>query len=221
MPPIDVYRVGGHVLRCPYRRAPGSRSPSRWRETTIDAYVTEVKHHSASPSTSAPAATPSCARATSGCSSARVPLPPSARGAKIEVSPTRGCTPSSANASRHGGFATSSTRSGESATASRSPSRWFNEEYTPVVRMLRDAYLPLSGTEAEAYMRFVAAERYRPTLTHEWSDEVIQRLQRAQLGPAAEAVTSQPKGAVSMLSRGRRRRASAGCLPTVVPRRPP
>jgi hypothetical protein len=41
--------------------------------------------------------------------------------------------------------------------------------------MLRDADLLGEGTEAEAYMR-VAAERYRLILTHEWSDEVVQRL---------------------------------------------
>jgi hypothetical protein len=53
--------------------------------------------------------------------------------------------------------------------------RWFTDEYTPVVRMLRDADLLGEGTEAEAYLR-VAAERYRLILTHAWSDDVIQRL---------------------------------------------
>ena len=54
--------------------------------------------------------------------------------------------------------------------------RWFAEEYTTVVRMLRDANLLDSGTEAEAYLR-VAAERYRLMRTHEWNDQVIRRLQ--------------------------------------------
>jgi hypothetical protein len=53
--------------------------------------------------------------------------------------------------------------------------RWFAEEYTPVVRMLRAADLIGSGTEAEAYQR-VARERYRLIRMHEWSDEVIERL---------------------------------------------
>ena len=34
-----------------------------------------------------------------------------------------------------------------------------------------------SRTEAEAYMR-VAAERYRLMRTHQWSDEIIERLRR-------------------------------------------
>jgi hypothetical protein len=55
--------------------------------------------------------------------------------------------------------------------------RWFAEEYTPVVRMLKDADLLGTGTEAEAYLR-VARERYRLIRTHEWSDEVIRRLQQ-------------------------------------------
>ena len=53
--------------------------------------------------------------------------------------------------------------------------RWFAEEYTPVVQMLRDADLIGRGTEAEAYMR-VAADRYRLMRTHEWSDDIIRRL---------------------------------------------
>jgi hypothetical protein len=53
--------------------------------------------------------------------------------------------------------------------------RWFDEEYTPVVRMLRTADLIGSRTEAEAYM-FIASERYRLIRSHEWNDEVIERL---------------------------------------------
>src|ERR1700722_3879314 len=55
--------------------------------------------------------------------------------------------------------------------------RWFAEEYRPVVRMLRAADMIGSRTEAEAYMR-VAAERYRLIRTHEWNDEIIERLRR-------------------------------------------
>lgn len=55
--------------------------------------------------------------------------------------------------------------------------RWFAEEYTPVVRMLRAADLIGPGTEAEAYQR-VARERYRLIRVHEWSDEIIERLRR-------------------------------------------
>jgi len=55
--------------------------------------------------------------------------------------------------------------------------QWYTREYVPVVRMLRAADLIGSRTEAEAYMR-VAAERYRLILTHDWNDEVIERLRQ-------------------------------------------
>jgi hypothetical protein len=52
---------------------------------------------------------------------------------------------------------------------------WYTEEYQPVVRMLRAADLIGTRTEAEAYLR-VAAERYRLIMTHEWNDEIVERL---------------------------------------------
>ncbi|MFL5868674.1 MAG: hypothetical protein ACJ766_16355, partial [Thermoleophilaceae bacterium] len=54
-------------------------------------------------------------------------------------------------------------------------SAWFEDEYEPVVEMLREADLIGRGTETEAYMR-VATLRYLLLRTHEWDDEVIERL---------------------------------------------
>jgi hypothetical protein len=57
---------------------------------------------------------------------------------------------------------------------------WFNEEYEPVVELLRAGDLIEDDeTETEAYMR-VAADRYRVLRTHEWSDEVLERLRREE-----------------------------------------
>jgi hypothetical protein len=53
--------------------------------------------------------------------------------------------------------------------------RWFDEEFVPVVAMLRQAGLIGDRTDAEAYM-WVAAERYRLIRTHRWDDEVIEAL---------------------------------------------
>lgn len=50
--------------------------------------------------------------------------------------------------------------------------RWHDEEFVPVVRMLRQAGMIDTQTEAEAYM-WVACERYRLMRTHRWDDEVI------------------------------------------------
>lgn len=50
--------------------------------------------------------------------------------------------------------------------------RWHDEEFIPVVRMLRQAGMIETQTEAEAYM-WVACERYRLIKTHRWDDEII------------------------------------------------
>ena len=57
---------------------------------------------------------------------------------------------------------------------------WFQEEYEPVVELLRagDLIEPRE-TETDAYLR-VAGDRYRVLRTHEWSDEVIEQLRREE-----------------------------------------
>jgi hypothetical protein len=60
-------------------------------------------------------------------------------------------------------------------------SRWYAEEYVPVVEMLREADMIAAGTEAEAYM-WVACERYRLIRTHRWDDDVIAALRAGQRG---------------------------------------
>jgi hypothetical protein len=57
--------------------------------------------------------------------------------------------------------------------------RWYEEEYVPVVTLLRDADMLGSGTEADAYQR-VGADRYRLLRTHEWSEDVLARLRAEQ-----------------------------------------
>jgi hypothetical protein len=57
---------------------------------------------------------------------------------------------------------------------------WFEEEYVPVCRLLREGGLVERGeTDADAYMR-VATDRYLLLRTHEWNDEVLDRLRRAE-----------------------------------------
>ena len=56
---------------------------------------------------------------------------------------------------------------------------WFREEYEPVVELLRAGDLiDRDETETDAYLR-VAGDRYRALRTHEWSDEVLEELRRA------------------------------------------
>jgi hypothetical protein len=54
---------------------------------------------------------------------------------------------------------------------------WFEEEFLPVVEMLREGgFIRSSETEADAFMRVVAA-RYELLRTHEWSGDILDRLQ--------------------------------------------
>jgi hypothetical protein len=57
--------------------------------------------------------------------------------------------------------------------------RWYEEEYVPVVTLLRDADMLGRGAEADAYLR-VGADRYRLLRTHEWSEDVLARLRAEQ-----------------------------------------
>ena len=55
--------------------------------------------------------------------------------------------------------------------------RWFEEEYVPVVEMLREADLIGKHTETEAYMT-VSEQRYMLLRTHAWDEQVIERLRQ-------------------------------------------
>ncbi|MFL6141016.1 MAG: chromosome partitioning protein ParB [Labedaea sp.] len=59
--------------------------------------------------------------------------------------------------------------------------RWFDEEFTPVVRMAREADMIAARTEAQAYM-WAACERYRLIRTHRWDEQVIAALRSGQRG---------------------------------------
>ncbi len=58
--------------------------------------------------------------------------------------------------------------------------RWFDEEFVPVVALLRDADLVRRGeTDADAYLR-LSGDRYRLMRTQSWSDEAIERVRRGR-----------------------------------------
>ncbi len=66
---------------------------------------------------------------------------------------------------------------------------WFEDEYIPVVEMLRDADLVSEvATEAEAYIRVVSL-RYLLLRTHAWDERVIERLREELRAPVREQDT--------------------------------
>ena len=170
IPPIDVYRVGGlHFVQDGHHRVSIAIATGA---TTIDAYVTEIL--TAVPAAGIRRRGDLLVKDYERLFRSRVPLTEQAY-AKITFSDPWSYAELGEAVEAWGcRYMQDKHRfmdRGEIA------SRWFAEEYRPVVRMLRAADMIGSRTEAEAYMR-VAAERYRLIRTHEWNDEIIERLRR-------------------------------------------
>jgi hypothetical protein len=170
IPPIDVYRVGdmhfvidGHH-RVSIAMATGAK--------TIEAYVTEVQTQL--PPTGIRGRRDLLVKSYERIFRARVPLPP-ADLAKITVTDPWSYAVLGEMVEAWG-FRCMQDK-GRFLGRAEIARHWYAQEYVPVVRMMRAADLIGSRTEAEAYMR-VAGERYRLILTHDWNDEVIERLRR-------------------------------------------
>jgi hypothetical protein len=168
MPPIEVYRIGElHFVRDGHHRVSVARALGH---SHIDAYVTEVI--TAVPPDQQIRLKDLPLKSHQRLFYERVPLPPEAR-KRIELS----------DEWRYAGLAEgveawgfrAIQAGGEFMTREQVAEAWFREEYEPVVEMLREADLIGRGTETEAYMR-VATLRYLILRTHEWDDEVIERL---------------------------------------------
>jgi hypothetical protein len=170
MPPIDVYRIGDvHFVRDGHHRVSVARAQGR---KDIDAHVTEVTTRV--PIDRATNLRDLPLKGHERLFRERVPL------SDAEFEEVRLSDPwhygSLAEGVEAWGFRHTQGR-GELLGREEVARIWLVDEFRPVVSMLRDADLIGKGTPADAYMR-VAAERYRLMRTHEWSDEVIERLRR-------------------------------------------
>jgi hypothetical protein len=173
MPPISVYRIGDlHFVRDGHHRVSVAHAMG-W--TDIEADVTEV-------STRLPAhgihqRRDLVGKAYERLFMERVPLPPDVQAALVVDDPWSWCELS--ETVEAWGFRLMQS---EQVFLARGDvaARWYGDEYRPVVRMLRAADLVEDRTEVETYLT-VAAERYRLILTHDWSDEVIDRLRTEML----------------------------------------
>jgi hypothetical protein len=189
MPPIDVYRIGElHFVRDGHHRV--SVAGAMGLEV-IDAYVTEII-------TAVGAERETRLRDLAYKSHERlfrerVPLPADAR-ERIRLSKGFDYAELAESVEAWGFRAMQATR--EFMTREQVAAAWFREEYVPVVEMMREAGLAGRGTETEAYTR-IAALRYMLLRTHEWSDDVIERLREELAQPSREEET-----AVHRLRRG-------------------
>ena len=171
MPPISFYRVGDmHFVRDGHHRVSVARA---LKLDTIDAYVTEVQTRVGAERDIRLGDLP--VKSHERLFFERVPLPANAR-SRIRLSDPGDQFGKLAEGVEAWGFRCMRDR-GEMMSRKEVALAWFGEEYEPVVEMLHEADLVGEQTETEAYMR-VAAERYRLLRTHEWSEEVLERLKR-------------------------------------------
>jgi hypothetical protein len=172
MPPIDVYRIGDlHFVRDGHHRVSVAR---QLRLDVIEASVTEILTEIAAArelrSTDLPV------KSHERLFFERVPLPPAAR---KQLGPLRDKWRYAelAECIEAWGFRAMAAR-GELMTREEVAQAWFTEEYEPVIALMIEAGLRGEGTEVEAYMR-LAELRFMLLRTHEWTDEVVERLQGA------------------------------------------
>jgi len=174
MPPIEVYRVGGlHFVSDGHHRVSVAR---HLRLDVIEAYVTEITTRVSPEEGLRLRDLP--AKSHERLFLERVPLDGAARGRISFSDPERGYALLAEGVEAWGfrliqGIGEPRDR-GEIADA------WFHDEFEPVIEALREADLIGDGTEADAYLR-VARERYMLLRTHEWGDDVIERLREAKI----------------------------------------
>jgi hypothetical protein len=181
MPPIDVYRIGDlHFVRDGHHRVSVARAMAL---DAIDAYVTEIV--TAVGADQRTRLRDLALKSHERMFFERVPLPAELR-ARIQLSDEWRFA-ELAESVEAWGFRAMQDRA-EFMTREAIAERWFHEEYAPVVDMLRDAELVGSGTETEAYLR-VAGLRYLLLRTHEWSDDVVERLRSELRRPSREEDT--------------------------------
>lgn len=165
MPPIDVYRIGDvHFVRDGHHRVSVARALG---VPALDAHVVEVRTRIGADRALTLADLP--LKSHERAFRERVPVPPEAAARVVLSDPER--YGELAEGIEAWGYRAGLERGqvlgrGELARA------WFEEEFVPVVAMIREAGLAEGGTDADAYLD-VGALRWRLLHTHEWSPEVL------------------------------------------------
>jgi hypothetical protein len=167
-PPIDAVQVGElYFVRDGHHRVSVARVLGR---TDIDAHVTEVVTRIDAGKAMKLSDLP--LKSHERVFSERVPLPVDAR-AEISFTDPWDYTVLAQAVEAWGFRAIRSRR--ELLDRGQTALLWLETEYRPVVAMLREAGLVDGCTETEAYLG-VAAERYRLLRTHDWNEDVLQRV---------------------------------------------
>jgi hypothetical protein len=165
MPPVDLVRIGQiYFVRDGHHRVSVARALGR---NDIDAMVTDVVTRVGAERAITLEELP--VKSHERVFFERVPLPDNAR-AEIQLTDPWDYG-RLAEAVEAWGFRTSQDR-GEPINRREAAFMWLENEYRPVVEMMRGADLIGTKTETEAYMR-VSAARYRLLRTHTWDEDVL------------------------------------------------
>jgi hypothetical protein len=168
IPPIDVYRLGDlHFVRDGHHRVSVARALGR---RSIEAHVVEVTTRL--PATGVRSRGDLVVKDYQRLFLERVPLPPEAAAA-ITVDDPWSWAELSETVEAWGFRLIQQER--RYLTRAEVAQRWYDDEYRRVVRMVRAAGLIGRRSQAEAYLQ-VARERYRLIRTHEWSEDIVNRL---------------------------------------------
>ena len=168
MPPIEVYKIGDlYFVEDGHHRVSVARALG---DEEIEAHVREV--HTQLGADRALLLRELPLKRHERIFYERVPLPREARG-RIQLSDEWRYA-QLADQIESWGFRASHA-SGTLLSRREMAQRWFHEEYEPVVEVLRELDVGGEGTDTERYLR-IAMLRYLLLHTHEWSDEVVERL---------------------------------------------
>lgn len=168
MPPIDVYRIGDlHFVTDGHHRVSVARA---FGDTHIEATVREVTTALGANAELRAADLP--LKHHERIFRERIPLAPELR-ARIQLSDEWRYAQLAALIESWG-LRLSYERE-RLLSRSEIAEAWFREEYEPVLEVLRETGLGGPGTDAERYLR-IAMLRYLLLRTHDWTDEVIERL---------------------------------------------
>jgi len=178
MPPIHVYRIGDlHFVKDGHHRVSVARAMGHDK---IDSYVTEVITEVGPDRGIRLSDLP--LKTHERLFYERVPLTTETR-ARIRPS-HRSAYACLAEGVEAWGFRTMQAR-GEFMTRQETAEAWYREEYVPVAEMLREAGLANDANETDAYAAMVSL-RYLLLRTHEWDDEVLERLRIEMRDPSWE-----------------------------------
>jgi hypothetical protein len=181
MPPIDVYRVGDlHFVKDGHHRVSVARAHG---DADIEARVREVRTKLGAEQALRLRDLP--LKQHERMFHERVPLAPEQR-ARIQLEDEWRYAQLGMLVEAWA-FRASHER-GELLSRHEMAQRWFKEEYEPIAQALNDADAGGEGSETEKYMR-LAMLRYLLLHTHEWTDEILERLLGEARNPSADLDT--------------------------------